>query len=605
MNEVKNVPQETKDVQTRDGAAAIAESLKNCGVEYTFGVTGGGTTYLLKSLLDEGISTIAARTEIGAGWMSYGYNRVKGRLASSTLFHVVGALHASPVMLAAKKDSTPYLSVTINLASALDYREALQDGRELFASLEPLTKYASRVTSAEDVPLAVRQAVSAANTPRFGSSLLDVAYQVLGEETSCPPMSYTPPAAPAADAETIARVLEALKQSKRPCIVAGAGVHLSQAGDEFVELVDALGIPVVSTVWGGRGILPDDHPLYAGPIGSFGWTSANQVVQDSDLWIVLGASLSQMSTAAWTLDLPETIVHVDIEAEQLGKIVEPTIGVWSDAKAFSTGLARLLDEDVTYSAERWEDVVHSAQAEKEKWLDQVQELTDGTEVPISQHHLINVLNELTPDDAIMVTDSGSHAFMTYRGYKYKTASAIKAQGSRYQSLGSGIPIAIGAKLAAPEREVVCVHGDGGLYYDLNELATLSREGIKIILVIDDNGFLVSNRAGARRLLGMDTPWVENPKGTDFVELGKSLGIAGERVEDPSMLSAAYARALESDTTYLIDVITDPDTRLKRSVKDVIPIHSDRHPAQLTSRATATTNHYGFPLDGVWPRRGKQ
>jgi acetolactate synthase-1/2/3 large subunit len=160
------------------------------------------------------------------------------------------------------------------------------------------------------------------------------------------------------------------------------------------------------------------------------------------------------------------------------------------------------------------------------------------------------------------------------------------------SLGAGLPVAIGAKLAAPERTVVCYHGDGGFYYDFAELSTLSDRGIKVIVIVDNNHCLYANRQGMR-LWGIQNPWVDLPD-TDFVGLAKSLGVPGERVTDPADIAPALERALSASGSYLIDVVTDPETRIKRAIKDVIPIITDRKPQQ------GAAAHFAPPLEGSWP-----
>ena len=167
-----------------------------------------------------------------------------------------------------------------------------------------------------------------------------------------------------------------------------------------------------------------------------------------------------------------------------------------------------------------------------------------------------------------------------------------AVGSRYMSLGAGLPVAIGAKLAAPERTVVCYHGDGGFYFDFAELATLSERRIKVIVIIDNNHCLVANRQGML-LWGIQNPWVDLPD-TDFAGLAKALGVPGERVTDPADIGPALQRAIASPTSYLIDVVTDPETRIKRAIKDVIPIITDRKPQQ------GAAGHWAPPLQGSWP-----
>ena len=172
-------------VGTRRGADAIVESLEKCNVDMVFGYSGGGNGTLIDSISKSGLRNMNGRTELSSAWMSYGYNRMKKRVGSACAFHCVGMLHVTPVIYAAKTDSTPLLIMDVNLDSALDVREGLQDAMEVYSVLKPISKYIRKVVAADDLPLAIRQAVISASTGRPGPSVLDLAYQVLLHPTKC------------------------------------------------------------------------------------------------------------------------------------------------------------------------------------------------------------------------------------------------------------------------------------------------------------------------------------------------------------------------------------------------------------------------------------
>ncbi|MFD6061215.1 thiamine pyrophosphate-dependent enzyme, partial [Rhodococcus wratislaviensis] len=234
----------------------------------------------------------------------------------------------------------------------------------------------------------------------------------------------------------------------------------------------------------------------------------------------------------------------------------------------------------------WRSDVTSAKTE---WLTEMDSWFDGTEVPINQYFLIRTLSEQLPDDALVIGDSGGNAFALYRAFQYKNVTPL-ATGGHYMSLGAGLPVAIGAKLAAPERTVVSYHGDGGFYYDLMELSSLPEHNLKVIVVIDNNHCLLANRA-SMKASGLDNPWVELPETTDFVQVAKGLGVDGERVESPEELIPAIQRALASEGSYVLDVHTTPGLRLRRALDQVIPIVGDRTPK---------VGHLETVLEGSWP-----
>ncbi len=596
MNAGSKVGPTTKaDPDKRTGAKAVMETLLGADVDLMFGYSGGGTGVLIDEIVNSGIKEMNARNELSSTWMSYGYNRVKGYAASACLYHCVGTLHCSPAIYAAKQDSAPLLVMGVSLNSAVDFREPLQDSGQMYASLKPISKHAAKVVDSHDTPLAVRQALLAAGTGRVGPSVLDIAHQSLTGESKTPAEPLVLPEPPSASEETIAKVLEMIAGAKRPVLFIGAGIHLGHAYDELRQVAEALQIPVVSTSWGGRGAIPDNHPLFAGVAGSFGWDCGNTILQKSDLWIAIGTTFSQMTTGAWNIEKPEKVVHVDVDANQLGKIFQPTLGVVAHSKVFLKQLLTRVERDGIEAQTEDRPDLPEVPALKEEWYKYYNEVLcgePGEENAINQYWVVREMSKAFPSGTIVVGDSGGQAYMLYRTFDYKEVTPMP-QGSRYMSLGSGLPIAIGAKLAAPERTVVCYHGDGGFYYDAMELSTLAERGIKVIVIVDNNRCLLANRQGMK-MMGMLNPWCELPESTDFTSLASSMGIPGEKVTKPEDLEAALQRANDSETSYLIDIWTDPTTRTMRSIKSVIPILSDRKPMQ------SAAGHTHPPLDGSWP-----
>lgn len=582
-----------KKLERRGGAEAIAEALHACDVEMVFGYSGGGTGPLVNAIAVSGLANMNARTELSGAWMSYGYNRIKRRAASACVFHVIGTLHASPVVHGAKVDGTPFFLMAINLDAALDFREGLQHSvDEIYPALKPLAKYCKRVVTPEDLPLAVRQSVIAASTGRPGASVLDIGFQALVEKTSCPVEKLELPVPPATTVEAVDSMLAMLRTAKRPVILAGAGVHMSNASAELAEFAELLGLPITSTSWGGRGLLSDDHELFGGVVGSFGWNSANQMVQTSDLWFAIGTTFSQMTTGAWNIQKPGKVIHVDIDPNQLGKIFQPTLGVTGDARQVLRQLINRVKEK-NLGRKPTQETLDEIAAGKAEWHAYHNQLSGESGVPVNQYYLIHEMSKAFPAGTIMVSDSGGHAFMLYRSFHYAEYAPM-ALGSRFMSLGAGLPVAIGAKLAAPDRTVVCYHGDGGFYYDFMELSTLAEKKLKVIVILDNNHCLYANRQGMK-MWGIQNPWCELPETTDFVALAKSLGIDGEQVTRPQEIAAALQRAIASEGSYLVDVVTDPEVRIKRAIRDVIPILSDRKPPQ------SADGHPSPPLENSWPK----
>ncbi|KUH67473.1 hypothetical protein AU184_26345 [Mycolicibacterium novocastrense] len=567
----------------------MLEAMQASGIELLVGYSGGGTGALIHEVAVSGMHNLNARTELSAAWISYGYNHVRRRAASACLFHCVGLLHAAPAIYAATLDSVPLFVMDIGLDSSLDLRDALQDSTANYIAVHPLGKYVRKVVVPDDLPLAVRQAVLSASTGRPGAAVLDLPYQVLVKPTETPAERLEMPAPPGAGIDAIDKTIDMLVAAENPVLLVGAGTQMSGAQSELVEFAELLGIPVTSTSWGGRGAIADDHPLFAGVVGSFGWVSANDVVQRSDCWLALGTTFSQITTGAWNIEKPSTVIQVDIDPLQLGKIFQPTLGVIGDIRVV---LRQLIDrvKERQLARPATAELLALLADSRADWAVRNAELASEVSTPINQYHLIKKISDAFAG-AIVVADSGGHAFMMYRSFQYRTETPMVA-GGRYMSLGAALPMAIGAKLAAPERTVICYHGDGGFYYDFAELSTLSSQNIKVIVIVDNNGCLLANRQGMR-LRGIENPWVDLPD-TDFVGLAKAMGVDGERVTAPADIDAALERARQASGSYLIDVVTDPETRIKRGIKNVIPILTDRAPRQDASA------HFAPPLEGSWP-----
>jgi acetolactate synthase-1/2/3 large subunit len=572
----------------REGSDAIAETLIASDVEIVFGYAGGAVPHLARGLVAHQVPMFAGRSEITAAWMSYGYNRAKRRAASAILTHHVGALHVAPVVYGATMDGTPLLFMAMDNPPAMEARDGLQDAVEVYPSLKPLAKYIKKVNDASDLPVIVRQAVKSASTGKFGASVLVLPQTIMFQKTSLPTEPLRLPSKPSPLAEDISATWNLIAKAKKPVFYIGAGVHIADAAEELRELAEATGIPVVSTSWGGRGVLPDDHELYMGASGAFGWKSGNGVLQDADLWISIGASFSQMSTGTWSIRKPSTVVQVDISEYELAKIFQPTIGIQSDAKHFLKAMLAAKERQNANgkAIEGWRS---ESQERKEEFLVEMDGWADATAVPLNQYHVIRTLSEELPKGTLVVGDSGGHCFALYRAFKYKETTPLPS-GGHYMSLGSGLPIAIGAKLADPSRNVVVFHGDGGFYYDLSELSVLTERNLKVIIVIDNNGCLLANRS-AMKSMGVENPWADLPDTTDFVTVAKGFGVDGEKVEHPDQLVPAIKRALASEKSYVIDVHTTEGLRIRRALEGIIPIVSDRTP---------TFGHLDTVLDGSWP-----
>ncbi|MFI0821996.1 thiamine pyrophosphate-binding protein [Streptomyces sp. NPDC021098] len=580
-------------VPFREGSVALVETLAASGVEYVFGYTGGVSTSLERSIIGHGgIKDFNARNELSAAWMSYGYNRMKRRAASAALTWCVGALHASPVVYASKLDSTPLVLMLMESAAAWDMRDILQDATELYPALKPLSKYIKRVVDGEDLPLAARQAVLAASTGKFGPAVLDLTQGAMYQRTTVRTEPLAVPEPPAAGETSVRRTLEMIEAAERPVILAGAGIHLADATRELRRFVDTTGIPVVSSGAGGRAVLPDDHPLYAGDMSGWGYFgTGTKVAEDADLWIAVGFSFSQTATLSWSLAKPANVVHVDVEQSQLGRIFQPTLGFVADAKVFLGQLNSRIEGSGAESRHRMDRArAVEIAAAKGSYAETLRSFV-GTD-PIMPAAVGQILSEEVPAGTVFVNDEGFPVpGMTYQESKYPDGFAAPL-GFHYAALGSSLPVAIGAKLAAPDRLVVSLGGDAGFYYDCGELSVLAERGLKVISIVLNNGGLYGGRRGREHGGPGSIPlkhWTDLPE-TDYTAVAQGMGVPGERVEKTEQLAPAIRRAVEADGPYFIEVMTAAST---------MHLHLAGWP-DPDPRTTRKGGHGDLSVDGSWP-----
>lgn len=580
-------------VPFREGSVALVETLAASGIEYVFGYTGGVSTSLERSIVGHGgIKDFNARGELSAAWMSYGYNRMKRRAASAALTWCVGALHASPVVYASKLDSTPLVLMLMESAAAWDMRDILQDATELYPALKPLSKYIKRVVDGEDLPLAARQAVLAASTGKFGPAVLDLTQGAMYQRTTVRTEPLALPEPPAAGEASVRRTLEMIEAAERPVILAGAGIHLADATGELRRFVDTTGIPVVTSGAGGRTVLPDDHPLNAGDMSGWGYFgTGTKVAEEADLWIAVGFSFSQTATLSWSLAKPASVVHVDVEQSQLGRIFQPTLGVVADAKMYLGQLNSSLQASGARSRHR----AHASQvveiaAAKDSYAATLASFV-GTD-PIMPAAVGQILTEEVPAGTVFVNDEGFPVpGMMYRESKYPDGFAAPL-GFHYAALGSSLPVAIGAKLAAPDRLVVSLGGDAGFYYDCGELSVLAERQLKVVTIVLNNGGLYGGRRGREHGGPGSIPakhWTDLPE-TDYTAVAAGMGVPGERVEKSEQLAPAIRRAIEADGPYFIEVLTAASTMH-------LHLAGWPDPSPGTRRKGG---HGDLTVDGSWP-----
>lgn len=539
------------------GSRFMSETFKGYGITHLFVMP-----YVLNPVLRDceqlGIRRVMCHSEKGAAYMADGYARI-ARRPSVCMAQSVGAANLAAGLQDARLACSPVVAITGRLEQIKQHRHAYQeiDHRGPF---ESVTKFHSQVTSARELPFFLRQAFREATTGTPGPTHLDLdgidGTVVANDEADLEliveePFTRVPPFRPEPELTLIREALGLLSAAKRPVIVAGGGVTASQAQDDLVALAEKLSIPV-ATAMNAKTAIPADHPLAVGVPGNYSRACTNQIVCEADLVFFVGSHTGGQLTHDWRIPpAGATVIQVDINAAELGRSYPVRLGMQGDARAT---LRKMLEQCETAGPRtEWLDRVQQLIGE---WREEVAPLVNSDELPMRPERLCKELSETLPSDAILVSDTG-HAGVwtgTMLDLKHPGQSFIRCAGS----LGWGIPAAIGAKCAAPDRPVICFTGDGGVYYHLTELDTALRCGINTVTVINNNSSLNQEQFGVEQTYGTRSPgsdelWMLSE--IDFDKMAESMGCFGVRVTRPGEFAGALEQALNCGKPAVIDVKT--------------------------------------------------
>ena len=537
------------------GAEALVRALIAEDVDTVFGYPGGYIIPVYDRLYDytDQLRHILVRHEQGATHAAQGYARVSGRTGVVIATSGPAATNLVTGLSDAMMDSTPMVVITGQAPAGMLGTDSFQE-TDVIGITQPVTKWSYQIRRAEDVPWAVARAFYIASTGRPGPVVLDFAKDAQTalldwKYEKCRYIrSYHP--YPAPDPDDLASVAAMIDASSRPMILAGHGVMISGAEKELAALAEKAGIPVAATLLGLSSI-PSDHPLYKGMLGMHGNIGPNVNTNRADLLIAVGMRFDDRVTGDVAHYAPEArIVHIDIDASEFGKNVHTDATIHSDARE---ALAALLPLVAEQSHPEWlAEFDRPEKVEREAVMDVELHRTSG---PMTMGEVVAAVSEATGHRGVLVTDVGQNQMMSARYFRYTDPRSIITSGG-LGTMGFGLPAAIGAKLAAPERTVTFFTGDGGLQMTIQELGTIMQYGVGVKIILLNNDFLGNVRQWQELFFKSrfsQTPMV-NP---DFVKIASAYGIAAERVSDRSELGAAVERMLAHDGAYLLDVAIDP------------------------------------------------
>lgn len=563
------------------GGDLIVDHLIREKMPYVFGICGHGNVGLLDALhaRQDEIKLISPRHEQIAGHMADAYYRVSHRPVATLTSCGPGSCNLIMATACAQADSSAFLAITANVPTSQFNRAPFQETyrnqqAEFPAVIRPYVKRSFQPTRVEMLPLALRQSTRLLTSGRPGPVNLDVPFNLFQEEADIPAFddqAEAPLSRPGAAPEDVERTVKMLLAAKRPALFVGHGVTLSEAGPELTELVQLLGVPVISSP-NGMGTLDMGHPLSLGFIGRNGAYPANEVGRHCDLLIAIGARFDDRSSSSWlsgySWNMPATkLIHADIDADEIGRNYPADLGLVVDAKVF---LRQIIEEAKRVGAASnphrfapWHDQIA---AWKREWELFVRPNFDISSSPLRPERVVRDVQAVLPDNAILTLDSGAHHnwFMQFWRAN-RPQSMLNSWG--FSAMGFGVGGLLGAKLAAPDRPCVAVVGDGGFTMCPAVLCTAVEHNIPAVWVVWNNfawgairdiqyGLFDGREIGTAFYQGED----QKPYNPDFAAMARSFGALGITVTHSDQFADALRTAIESGKPCVIDVHVDANIR---------------------------------------------
>jgi acetolactate synthase-1/2/3 large subunit len=530
------------------GAEAIVRCLRAEDVSLVFGYPGATIAPFYDALCDSGIRHILTRSEQGAGHAASGYARMTGRPGVCVATSGPGATNLFTAIATAYSDSIPMVAITGQVATGQLGRDVFQEV-DTTGAAEPFTKYCTLVKSVQELPRVMKEAFHIASTGRMGPVLVDIPVDVQQEALSfsypdtvnirgCKPRIEGHPM-------QVRKVAAAISGAKRPVVCLGGGIFLSGAADRARAFCERIRIPAVSTMM-GIGVLPRDHLLYFGMLGSHGVSAANTAVRKSDLLIIIGARVGDRAiTRPADLEPETTIIHIDIDTAEIGKNVGTTIPLVGDAGHV---LEQLVEHDIRGDWQEWAG--HLA-ALREEYRQREEKHMPGSGV--DPRAFVRTLCGQLPDTSVYVADVGQNQIWSANHY---TAKGRFLTTGGMGTMGYSIPAAMGAKLALPDHTVLAVCGDGSFQMSMNELATMCQHGADVKIVMFRNGVLGMVRELQDKGYGRHFA-VDLDGSPDFGAIAAAYGITYARVETMDHMEEGIRALLESDGAFLLECVVDP------------------------------------------------
>ena len=544
-------PKQTPALLQTTGADAVIQSLKAEGVKTIFGYPGGAIMPIYDALFDhlEEVNHVLTRHEQGAIHAAQGYARTSGKTGVVFATSGPGATNLITGLADALIDSTPLVCITGQVASHLLGTDAFQETDVMGISM-PVTKWNCQVTKAEDIAPTLAKAFYIASSGRPGPVLVDITKDAQFEkldfsyEKCTAVRSFQPK--PKLNADQLQAASKLLNEAKKPLMIVGQGIMLSNAEEELRAFAEKTGVPVASTLM-GLGAFPANHPQFVGMVGMHGNYAPNVKSNECDVLLAVGMRFDDRVTGDVSRYAKQAkVVHIDIDAAEINKIIKADAPVLADAKE---ALAFLTDLVEKQNHQSWLDEFHHAKENELQVLSKNRNKDFSDELRMDM--VIDLLSEKTNGNAVIVTDVGQHQMMAAQFYEYNQTKSNVTSGG-LGTMGFALPAAIGAKMANPEKQVIAIIGDGGFQMTLQELGTIMQNNIGVKIIILNNGYLGMVRQWQQMFFEKRYSFT-NIQSPDFVALAASYNIKGLKVEKQEDLSHALDQLLNTENAFLLEV----------------------------------------------------
>ena len=530
---------------------AVMECLKAEGVEVVFGYPGGANLPTYDAFVDAGIRHILVRHEAGGGHAATGYAKATGKVGVALGTSGPGATNLVTPIMDAMMDSVPVVFITGQVRTDLLGTDGFQEADTLGITM-PAVKHSWMIRSPLEIPQVLHEAFHVARSGRPGPVVVDIPTDLSRAEINYEPVTkvHLPGYQPTTDgnAKQIRQAAKALAAAKRPVLYVGGGVVLAEASAELVALATADNFPVTCTL-NGLGAFPAPHEQWLGMLGMHGTRAANYAMDEADLIVAIGARFDDRITGKLSEFAPRAkFIHIDIDPAEISKNVPAHIPIVGDAKNI---LPRLTAEFRAQDADR---------SRLDAWWSRIKDwqqryplqFEDSTDQEIKPQRAIKAIYEATEGQAIVTSDVGQHQMWTAQYYDFPAPRRWINSGG-LGTMGFGLPAAMGASIGKPDMPVVCVTGDGSVQMNIQELATLTENGIPVKVFIVNNGYLGMVRQWQELFWDNRYSHVDMGQVPDFVKLAEAYGMTGMRITEKDKLVDGLKEALAIDGPVVVDI----------------------------------------------------